>query len=191
MWIDERLIRKWCTLDRFVSCFQRKRQDVSSGPLLRATDWLSPAHTALYGGMARLEDVSDDESSAVASSTVSSRSRLPCPQVTYGQQRASGTRADLRSRIPLAHPSALPKPTKAPLLSDIPIPDNLTRTRIVDQHGNELSPEDLAELEDDEDEDGAGQEDEVEVIEEEEEDEFFTTLLMAVPFSFLYLLMDM
>lgn len=94
----------------------------------------------------------------------------------------------------------MPKPDKPPLLSDIPIPENLTRTTIVDQDGNELSPEDLAALEDEyedqevdeyEDEDGSGVRPVQGVEEEEDEDEFFTTILMAVPFSFLYLLMDM
>lgn len=116
-------------------------------------------------------------------------------------KRKTAAQSEIRSRIPLAHPSTLPKPARAPLLSDVPIPENLPHTRIVDQYGNELSPEDLEELEDQYD-DGEGLEHDdngetgdgertVEVVEEEVEDEFFTTVLMTVPFSFLYLLMDM
>lgn len=92
--------------------------------------------------------------------------------------------------IPLVHPSALPKPTAPPLLNVPPpgtIPDGAKVHTVSSAEEIEQLQQQLeGKRGEDEDED----EDEEHEREEEGNDVIFNTLIMAVPFTFLYLMLD-
>lgn len=94
--------------------------------------------------------------------------------------------------IPLVHPSALPKPTAPPLLN-VPPPGTIPDGAKVHTVSSAEEIEQLQQqLEGKRGEDEAEDEDEDEEHEREEEgnDVIFNTLIMAVPFTFLYLMLD-
>lgn len=94
--------------------------------------------------------------------------------------------------IPLVHPSALPKPTAPPLLNVPPpgtIPDGAKVHTVSSAEEIEQLQQQL-EGKRGEDEDEDEDEDEEHEREEEGNDVIFNTLIMAVPFTFLYLMLD-
>lgn len=99
------------------------------------------------------------------------------------------SKSSAQPTIPLVHPSTLPKPTAPPLLNVPPpgtIPDGakvhtVSSTEEIERLQQQLE-EERAEDEDEEDEEHARQ--------EEGDDVIFNTLIMAVPFTFLYLMLD-
>ncbi|XAO21895.1 hypothetical protein I312_100651 [Cryptococcus bacillisporus CA1280] len=93
--------------------------------------------------------------------------------------------------IPLVHPSTLPKPTAPPLLNVPPpgtIPDGAKVHTVRSAKEIEMLQRQLEE----EREEGEDEEDEDEehARQEEGDDVIFNTLIMAVPFTFLYLMLD-
>lgn len=122
-----------------------------------------------------------------ASSTI--RSRAPTKD---NKQKG---KSNGQPTIPLVHPSALPKPTAPPLLN-VPPPGTIPDGARVHTVGSAEEIEQLqqqlegkrGEEEDDEDEDE--DEDEEHEREEQGDDVIFNTLIMAVPFTFLYLMLD-
>lgn len=92
--------------------------------------------------------------------------------------------------IPLVHPSALPKPTAPPLLN-VPPPGTIPDGAKVHTVSSAEEIEQLQQqLEGKRGEDEAEDEDEEHEREEEGNDVIFNTLIMAVPFTFLYLMLD-
>ncbi|KIR36508.1 hypothetical protein I352_01458 [Cryptococcus deuterogattii MMRL2647] len=124
--------------------------------------------------MAIVEEIQD---------TSTLRSRAP---VKDSKQKS---KSSAQPTIPLVHPSTLPKPTAPPLLNVPPpgtIPDGakvhtVSSTKEIERLQQQLE-EERAEDEDEEDEEHARQ--------EEGDDVIFNTLIMAVPFTFLYLMLD-
>lgn len=101
-------------------------------------------------------------------------------------------KSNAQPTIPLVHPSALPKPTAPPLLN-VPPPGTIPDGAKVHTVNSAEEIEQLQQqLEGKRGEDEAEDEDEDEEHEREEDgnDVIFNTLIMAVPFTFLYLMLD-
>ncbi|WVQ73951.1 hypothetical protein IAR50_003532 [Cryptococcus sp. DSM 104548] len=130
--------------------------------------------------MAILEDVPDSPPL---------RNRKPAQKSRSESKSKSSKKASADSQIPLKHPSSVPPPSSPPLLDvstpgSVPagvVPQYVSSEEEIEALNASLEPQRCAVHGHDHDHGD---------VDDSREDEIFNTLIMAVPFTFLYLLLD-